>query len=148
MTIQTFKATAQLKEKYLVEATARNHSVLVDEPKSLGGTDEAMNPVELLLSALGACQSIVARTYAKKFDIDLRDFQVQLEGDINLDGFFDKADVRAGYSDIRVTYTTDTDAPAEKVEAFIAFLEAHCPVGDTIENTVNVTSTFHIEQKA
>ncbi len=148
MTIQTFKATAQLKEKYLVEATARNHSVLVDEPTSLGGTDEAMNPVELLLSALGACQSIVARTYAKKFDIDLRDFQVQLEGDINLDGFFDKADVRAGYSDIRVTYTIDTDAPAEKVEAFIAFLEAHCPVGDTIENTVHVTSTFHIEQKA
>ncbi len=91
MAIHTFKATATLKEKVLVETESRGHKVMVDEPASLGGTDTAMNPVELLLSALGSCQSIVARTYAEKFDIDLKNFRVELEGgDIDLDGFFDK----------------------------------------------------------
>ena len=148
MSIQTFKASSQLKENYLVENTARQHRVLVDEPAALGGTDKAINPVELLLAALGSCQSIVARTYAEKFDIDLIDFKVELEGDINLDGFFDKADVRPGYSDIRATYFINTSASDEKVEEFLKFLEAHCPVGDTIENTVNFNSSFQISQKA
>ncbi|SHM77677.1 OsmC family protein [Gracilibacillus kekensis] len=148
MSIQTFKASSQLKEKYLVENTARQHRVLVDEPASLGGKDEAMNPVELLLSALGSCQSIVARTYAEKFDIDLIDFKVELEGDINLDGFFDKANVRPGYSDIRATYFIKTNASEEKVAEFVKFLEAHCPVGDTIENTVNFSSSYQVNKKA
>lgn len=30
-----------------------------------------MNPVETLLASLGACQSIVARVYAPKFDVIL-----------------------------------------------------------------------------
>lgn len=145
MAIHTFKATATLKEKVLVETESRGHKVMVDEPASLGGTDTAMNPVELLLSALGSCQSIVARTYAEKFDIDLKNFRVELEGDIDLDGFFDKGDVRPGYSEISSTFYIDTDAPKEKVEEFVTFLEEHCPVGDTIQNLVNLSSTTVIK---
>lgn len=148
MAKQIFKANAHLQEQVLVETTARQHRVFVDEPQSLGGTDTAMNPVELLLSALGACQSIVARTYAEKFNIDLKDFKVELEGDLDTDGFLGKSDVRPGYSDIRATYHIDTDAPEEEVAAFIAYLEAHCPVGDTIVNTVNFSSSYQVRQKA
>lgn len=144
MSTQTFTATAELKEKYLVDTKARQHQVFVDEPEALGGEDSAMNPVELLLSALGACQSIVARTYAEKFDITLNHFKVTLDGDINLDGFFDKADVRPGFYDIRATYDIGTDADEEKVEKFVRFLEAHCPVGDTIEHPVKFSSNYTI----
>lgn len=148
MAKQLIKATAHLQEKVLVETTARQHRVLVDEPESLGGTDQSMNPVELLLSALGACQSIVARTYADKFGIELKDFKVELEGDLDTDGFLGKSDVRPGFSNIRSTYYIETDAPEEKVAEFIQFLEEHCPVGDTIENPVNFSSSFKLNQKA
>lgn len=141
MAISTFKANTYLKEKVLVEAETRGHKVIVDEPVSIGGTDKGMNPVELLLSALGACQSIVARTYAKKFDIDLKNFWVELEGDIDLDGFFGKSDVRPGFSTIRSTFHIETNAPEEKIKAYTEYIEAHCPVGDTIANTVNLVST-------
>lgn len=46
-----------------------------------------MNPVEALLASLGACQSIVARVYASKFEVELEDFRVDVEGDLDLDGF-------------------------------------------------------------
>ena len=88
MAISAAKARTYLKENYLVEGEVRGHKILVDEPENLGGSDKGANPVELVLTALGACQSIVARTYAKKFDIDLQNFWVELEGDLDTDGFW------------------------------------------------------------
>ncbi|NIK77794.1 putative OsmC-like protein [Paenibacillus castaneae] len=139
MAIQTFKATAHLQDGVQVKTKSRNFELTIDEPKSLGGTDTGMNPVEALLASLGACQSIVARVYAQKFDVKLDDFSVDVEGDIDLDGFFDKSDVRPGYSDIRYTFRITTDSPKEKVEKFVRFLESKCPVGDSIANPVNLT---------
>lgn len=141
MGLTTFKATTFLMDKVLVEAETRGHKVIVDEPVSIGGTDKGMNPVELLLSALGACQSIVARTYAKKFGIDLQNFWIELEGDIDLDGFYGKSDVRPGFSTIRYTFHIETNASEEKIKAYTEYIENHCPVGDTIANTVNLIST-------
>ncbi|MEH6944115.1 OsmC family protein [Bacillus sp. JJ722] len=140
MAVQTFKVKTTLKEGVLVETEARGHKVLVDEPKYLGGTDKGMNPVELILAGLGACQSIVARTYAKKFDIEFDDLWIELEGDLDLDGFLNKSDVRPGYSTVRYTIHIQSDASEEKIDEFIKFVEAHCPVGDTIANVVNLVS--------
>ncbi|MEK3721978.1 OsmC family protein [Paenibacillus sp. FSL H8-0034] len=138
MPITTFKATAHLQEGVVVKVRSRDFEFIIDEPKSLGGTDTGMNPVEAVLGALGACQSIVARVYAKKFNIRLDDFWVEVEGDLDLDGFFKKSDVRPGYSDIRYNFHIKTDAPKEQVEEFVQFLEQTCPVGDTIANHVNL----------
>jgi uncharacterized OsmC-like protein len=138
MPISTFKATAQLQEGVVVKVRSRNFELTIDEPKSLGGTDTGMNPVEAVLGALGACQSIVARVYAKKFNVRLDDFRVEVEGDLDLDGFFKKSDVRPGYSEIRYTFHIKTDASKEQVEQFVEFLEQTCPVGDTIANQVNL----------
>jgi len=141
LAISTYKAKTFLKENVLVEAEARSHKVIIDEPESLGGSDKGMSPVELLLSALGACQSIVARTYAKKFDIALQNFWVEVEGDIDIDGFLGKSDVRPGFQTIRYTFHIETTAPEEKIEEYKEYIEAHCPVGDTIANPVNLVST-------
>lgn len=138
MPITTFKATAHLQEGVVVKVRSRNFEFTIDEPKSLGGTDTGMNPVEAVLGALGACQSIVARVYAKKFNVRLDDFWVEVEGDLDLDGFFKKSDVRPGYSDIRYNFHIKTDAPRERVEEFVQFLEQTCPVGDTLANQVNL----------
>ncbi|GLI05011.1 OsmC family protein [Paenibacillus tyrfis] len=136
--VKTFKATAHLQEGVKVKASSRQFELTIDEPKSLGGTDTGMNPVEALLASLGACQSIVARVYAPKFGVKLDDFQVDVEGDLDLDGFFNRSEVRPGYSEIRYTFRIKTDSPKDKVEEFIRFIESKCPVGDTIANPVNL----------
>ncbi|MDO3680718.1 OsmC family protein [Paenibacillus ehimensis] len=136
--VQTFKATAHLQDGVKVKARSRQFELTIDEPKSLGGTDTGMNPVEALLASLGACQSIVARVYAPKFGVKLDDFQVEVEGDLDLDGFFNRSDVRPGYSEIRYTFRIKTDSPKDKVEEFIRFIESKCPVGDTIANPVSL----------
>ncbi|MCY9517485.1 OsmC family protein [Paenibacillus apiarius] len=138
MPLETFKATAHLQKGMVVKAKSRNFEITVDEPKNLGGTDTAMNPVELVLCALGACQSIVARAYAPKFKIKLEEFWVEVEGELDTDGFMNKSDVRRGYSDIRYNIHIKSNASREQVEEFVQFIERTCPVGDTINNPVNL----------
>ncbi|RSD23253.1 OsmC family protein [Mesobacillus subterraneus] len=135
---ETFKATAVLQEGVKVDVQARNFHITIDEPPALGGTDAGMNPVEMLLGALGACQSIVARVYSQKFGVELEDFRVELEGDLDTDGFMNKSDVRRGYSDIRYTYHITSPSPEENIRALADFIARTCPVDDTISNPVNV----------
>ncbi|MCE5171859.1 OsmC family protein [Paenibacillus profundus] len=138
MPLETFKATAHLQKGMVVKAKSRNFEITVDEPKYLGGTDTGMNPVELVLCALGACQAIVARVYAPKFKIRLEEFWVEVEGDLDTDGFMNKSDVRRGYSDIRYNIHMKSNASREQAEEFVQFIERTCPVGDTIINPVNL----------
>lgn len=147
MAIEVFKATTRLKEGMEVHAQARGFEVTIDEPESLGGTDKGMNPVELVLCALGACQAIVARIYAPKFEIELQEFRTELEGDLDLDGFLGKLGVRPGFSEIRYNIHIKADAPREKIEEFVDFICRHCPVGDTVAAPVKLVLNEVIQEK-
>lgn len=122
----------------VVRAKSRQFEITIDEPKELGGTDTGMNPVELLLCAFGACQAIVARVYAPQFGLELRDFRIELEGDVDIDGFLSRADVRCGFSEIRYNIHIKSDASEKKIQEFAAFVKQKCPVGDTIGEHVRM----------
>ncbi|MDG1517458.1 MAG: OsmC family protein [Flavobacteriales bacterium] len=51
-------------ENYLVELTTTKHTVKVDEPESVGGSDKFPNPAQYLLSALASCTIITIKMYA------------------------------------------------------------------------------------
>lgn len=135
--LTTFKAKAtKLQGGMQVETESRNFKILIDEPKTLGGTDTAMSPVEALLCALGGCQAIVAAAFAKMHNVTFENFYVEIEGDLDLDGFMGKADVRTGFQEIRYKMHFKTNESREKMENFVKFIEGTCPVGDSIENEV------------
>ncbi|MEA4832871.1 MAG: OsmC family protein [Oscillospiraceae bacterium] len=137
--LTTFKATARkLPDGLQVETNSRGFKILIDEPKELGGTDTGMNPVEGLLCALGACQTIVASAFAAKHKIKFKEFYVELEGDLDPDGFLGRADVRKGFQEIRYTMHFVTDQPKEKIEEYVKFIEGSCPVGDCLINGVKL----------
>jgi uncharacterized OsmC-like protein len=139
MAIETFKATSKLVEGLQVDNFVRDFSVRMDEPKSLGGTDTGMNPVEALLCALGSCQVIVAGAFAKSKGIDLQDFWLELEGDLDPDGFLKgKPGVRMGFQEVRVTPHIKTSSTPEKVAAFMEFIAQRCPVEDVMINGTKI----------
>lgn len=137
--LTTFKATAKrLPEGLQVETNSRGFKILMDEPENLGGTDVAMNPVEALLCALGSCQTIVATAFAAANDIIFEELHIDLEGDLDPDGFMGLADVRNGFQEIRFVMRFKSDEPKEKLEAFAKFIENRCPVGDNLANGVKL----------
>jgi len=146
MAKETFKATSRSVGGLVVDSSARDFKITIDEPASLGGSNTGMNPVEALLCALGACEVIVARAFAQANDIEFSDFRVELEGDLDTDGFLKgKPGVRNGFSEIRTTMHIKTDASAEKVEAFAAFIESRCPVGDTLTAGTTINNKVVVE---
>lgn len=149
MAKQTFGAvTTHPGHGTRVIINAREHQIIADEPAELDGTNTGANPVEILLGALGSCMSVVAQVYAEKFDIQFDELKIDLEGDLDLGGFLGTADVRPGFSDVRFKYVIETDAPQEKVRAWLEHVQTHCPVGDTIANAVNTASVgFEIKAR-
>ncbi len=139
--LTTYKAKAtKLPDGLRVETESRSFKIYIDEPKSLGGTDQYMSPVEVVLCALGGCQAIVAAAFAKARGVTFESFHVEVEGDIDLDGFMGKSDVRTGYQEIRYKMHFKTTESQKKMEAFAAFIERTCPVGDTIANEVRLVN--------
>lgn len=136
-----FKADTEWKEDVLCSAKVRNFApLLVDEPPELGGQDAGMNPVELLLVALGTCQEIVYSAYAAFLGIPLEGVTVKLRGTLDLRGLFAMdPSVPAGYKNIRFETQIRSAASAEQIRTLIETVESHCPVMDTLTRAVEVS---------
>ena len=145
----TFESSSRLQDGLRSEVTLRQHSLTVDEPAALGGTDKGPNPVELILASLGSCQEITYRAYATALDIPLENVSVKIDGDIDLRGFFGVDDsVRAGYEAVRGTVHLESSASEEQLELLRNAVNAHCPVLDILRNPVPVELNLKIDQPA
>ncbi|MGE5607594.1 MAG: OsmC family protein [Bacteroidota bacterium] len=129
-----FKASVSWMGKGVYcEGGTRNFTVGIDETLELGGENKAMNPVEMLLCSLGGCMCISAASFAKKCNVELKGFSVDLEGDLNPDGFLGKdPNVRVGYQQIRYLLKIDSPSPQENIDKLIQLIEERCPVSDSL----------------
>lgn len=127
---------ATIRSGMKVSCEAGKHSFVLDEPTSFGGTDEGMNPIEALLSSLGACKSIITQIAAKKMGIKFDELQVECKGVIDFDGVTGKnPNAKIGLKNIETTYSFKTSESQEKINELVEYVDVHCPVMDTIVNS-------------
>lgn len=113
-----------------------------DEPPVLLGANHAPNAVETVLHALASCIAIGVAYNAAAQGIEIRNLEMDLEGEMDLHGFLGlKPDVRAGYHNIQLTYRVDTDASPEKIDELCAYVQRTSPVLDMLRNPVEVNVT-------
>ena len=147
MAKEIFKSTTMLKEGLKVECIARDHKIVLDEPEELKGSDLGMNPVEAILCALGACKCIVAKSYAKLHRINLQDIKIELEGDLDPDGFMGKnPGAKIGFSEIRNKIYIKSNSSEEDIKKFVEFIDKTCPVADTLTNSPKLVTEIEIER--
>lgn len=98
--------------------TARSFAIETDEPAPLGGTDQAVDPMELLLASLGTCLTIGWATQAAKRGIDFRA--------------------------LRIDYTVhvDSDVTPDVLEEIRKAAERTSPTSDNVANGASVTATL------
>jgi putative redox protein len=58
--------SAHIGQSLQVEIKAGPHTLLADEPLSVGGQDSGPNPYDLLLASLAACKAITVQMYARR----------------------------------------------------------------------------------
>ncbi|KMQ50744.1 OsmC family protein [Chitinispirillum alkaliphilum] len=121
---------------------ARQFSIVIDEPKELGGTNEAANPVEYLLASLAGCINVVGHLVAKEHSINLTGLKIEISGNLNPSKLFGKpSEDRTGFKEITVKLLPETDASAEALQKWVEEIEKRCPINDNIFNATPVKVT-------
>ena len=136
----TWTTTTSWQDGARAHTTARSFSIETDEPALLGGTDAAVDPMELLLAAIGTCLTIGWVTQARKRDIDYRDLRIDVTGEFDLRGYLDlDEETRPGFTSISYTVTVDTDASPEQLAEIQEVTERTSPMFDNVLNATPVT---------
>jgi uncharacterized OsmC-like protein len=135
----TWSAQVRWTGAFRSEAAVRDFAPITsDEPKGMGGTDSAPNPVEQLLGALGNCLAVGYAANASVAGITIRDLRIHLDGDLDLHAFLGLADGHPGFSAIRAAVHLDTDADEAAVADLHAKVAATSPVGQTLSQAIPV----------
>ena len=112
--------------RYRVALTARQHTIIADEPPEKEGGDTAMTPYELLLASLSACTLITVRMYAERTGWDAGGVAVVTELET------EKGDTRI----VRRVNLPEA-LPAEQRERLLAVANA-CPVHKVLTGKIAV----------
>ena len=145
--VARLRTEAQLVGVTEVSVRMGAHQVTVDEPKSVGGSGVAANPIQLALAALGSCQAITYRFWADILGLRLDGVTVRVEGDVDLRGFLGfEPHVRPGLASVQCLVTLEGPEDPDRYQELTAAVDAHCPVLDIFSHPVPVER--HVEVAA
>lgn len=135
----TFTSVTHWEDGARARTSARSFTIETDEPAPLGGTDAAVDPMELLLASLGTCLTIGWVTQAARRGIDYRSLTIEVEGAFDLRGYLALEDgVRPGFDRISYRVDVDSDATTEQLEEIRSAAEATSPMFDNILNGTRI----------
>ncbi|SIQ16080.1 Uncharacterized OsmC-related protein [Alkalispirochaeta americana] len=135
----TFSVTATAASPTRTDVEARNFSLVLDEPPSLGGTDSGPNPVEYELASLAGCLNVTGHVVAREMGITIESLTMTLSGALNPARFMGQSDAdRAGFKGITVDMKVSSSADAATLEKWRDTVESRCPVSDNLVNGTTV----------
>jgi len=140
MAIKTVVVEAVMGEGFKAESKLGSHTVYVDQPEAMGGTDAGPNPLQYLLLSLAGCFCAIARIVAKQKKLTVRSVKVKVQGDLNMDVLLGiSKDDRAGFGALDVEIEVDADMTLEEKEAYVHEVDSRCPVSDNIMKTTSIS---------
>jgi uncharacterized OsmC-like protein len=110
-----------------------------------GGSGAELCSGDMLLEALVACAGVTLKAVATAMGIPLRSGRVLAEGDLDFRGTLGVAkDAPVGFTDIRLTFDLDTDAPQDQLDSLLKLTERYCVVLQTLKRPPTVAARVAI----
>ncbi|MBW6533463.1 MAG: OsmC family protein [Mariniphaga sp.] len=132
---------SRIDDAYNLKAANENgKSVLLDAAPEIGGGNNGMRPMQLLVSALGGCSTIDIISILKKQRQDLKDIKVELKAEREKDknpSLFTKIDVH-----FILIGNVDYSKAQKAVELS---MEKYCSVSRILEKTADINYSFEIK---
>lgn len=139
-TLVTATSTSRLSnEPGRALVTIRGQHFVIDSPPTLGGPNEAPNPIELLLSALAGCATFVCERAAREQGIPLQGVVVAVAGDLDPRGVCGEA-VDPRFQALRVRLTLEGPDAAQSALLVQAF-KTRCPIYTTLSRAAPIEVT-------
>jgi putative redox protein len=116
------------------------NTVHLDASPDIGGTNQGMRPMQMLLAAMGGCSAIDIINILKKQRQDLKDLKITVTGEREKDV------VPSLFQTVHAHYKFFGDLDKEKVEKAINLsVEKYCSVSKTLEKSgTKISYTFEI----
>jgi uncharacterized OsmC-like protein len=122
------------------QETQRSFESDGDHPPQFAADNQGPTPVETVLVALGGCLTAGVAAVAQQRGIQLNSVTATIEGDHDIRGILGAdADVRNGFTGVRVNYSIDADASPEDIEALVAQSQKRSAVFDILTNPTAVS---------
>ncbi|MEO1140264.1 MAG: OsmC family protein [Pseudomonadota bacterium] len=117
-------------------------SIDADHPPQFAAPDNGPTPAEIVLTALASCLTAGVAAVAENRGIKLRSVKATLEGDMDMAGILGiDADIRNGFTAVRVKFDIDADASGEDIAALVAQSQKRSAVFDIFTNPTDVQVT-------
>lgn len=130
-----FEAVTEWDDGAQAVTRARSFTIRTDEPAPLGGKDEHIDPMELVLGALGSCLTIGWVTQANLRGVRFRDLRITVRAPYDLRGYLGLDDkVRPGFTALEYEVEVDSDADPQVLEEIRTAAETGSPVLDNLLN--------------
>lgn len=115
------------------------NTIRMDASPDIGGTGTGMRPMQLLLTALGACGTIDIIAILKKQRQPLEDIKITITGEREPNA------VPAPFIGAHIHFRLFGKLDQDKVQKAVSLsVEKYCSVAKTIEKTTKVTYSFEI----
>ena len=124
------KITAKHVGDMLFEVKVGEHTIQMDVPESMGGSDRAMTPPQVTIASLSGCIAAFVTNYLKNAGLDTTGLSVDTE--------FEKTEAPACLTNIKVKINVP-NADIEARRSAILKVASGCPVHNTLCHTDAVT---------
>lgn len=130
----------RVNDGFHMEATnEQGNTIHMDASPDIGGTNQGMRPMQLLLAAMGGCSTIDIINILKKQRQDLKDIKITVTGEREKDV------VPSLYTEVHAHFKLYGNLDPDKVEkAVMLGVEKYCSVAKTLEKSAKVTYSFEI----
>lgn len=130
----------RLNDAFHFEAANENgNSVHIDASPDIGGTNQGMRPMQMLLAAMGGCSAIDVVNILKKQKQDLRDIKVTVTGER------EQGAIPSLFTEVHAHYKLFGNLDKDKADKAVSLaVDKYCSVAKTLEKTARVTYSFEI----
>ena len=116
-----------------VGKVASGHDVRMDAGESVGGTDSAPRPVEILLSSLGGCTGMDVVSLLRKMKTEPKSLQIEIQDER-------AAEYPKVITKIHLIYKVEGEVPEENLTKAIELsLAKYCPIANTLAGVSEIT---------
>ena len=141
---EKFRVVARMGEGLRTEIEAGGHTLVADEPESLGGTDAGPTPYDYLLAALGGCTAMTLRLYADRKGWPLESVTVRLSQERIHAKDCGECEAEEGRID-RIEREIELEGPLdEKQRQRLLEIADMCPVHRTLKTEVLIENALTV----
>lgn len=124
---------------HFAAANENGNTVHIDASPDIGGTNQGMRPMQMLLSAMGGCSAIDIINILKKQKQDLKDLKITVTGERQQNV------VPSLFKTVHAHYKFFGNLDKDKVEKAINLsVNKYCSVSKTLEQSATITYSFEI----